>query len=120
MRCKECGQIVKKELVEDEFFAKFWATYPRRVGKKACLKIWVKLDPDESLVSRIMDTIEWHKIYLWKEALISGDLKYVPHPSTWLMRESWEEDPPLDWQNKKAQETRGPMLYPARDKACRE
>ena len=39
-------------------FDRFWATYPRRVGKGAALKSWEKLNPDDNLTQEILLAIQ--------------------------------------------------------------
>jgi hypothetical protein len=78
-------------------FDPFWSAYPRKTGKGAARKAWPKAlakvggpDPPGLLLSaleRVKRT--------WT------DSKFIPHASTWLNEERWEDEPepqviPLD------------------------
>lgn len=74
-------------------FERFWASYPRKVGKGAAWRVWVRLAPDEALTSRMIaavavqaQTRQWRK---------DGG-QFVPHPSTWLNQERWEDSPEIE------------------------
>lgn len=43
-------------------FDRFWASYPRRVGKKDAVAVWKKIGPDDTLVDRIVAGVErWNE-----------------------------------------------------------
>jgi len=75
-------------LVEQQFEL-FWQLYPRKAGKKAAKKIWMDIKPDESMFLTIMTAITTANQY-WQHQGIS--LKHIPHPSTWLDEERWEDE----------------------------
>lgn len=59
-------------------FDRFWACYPRRIGKLAALKVWTKLNPDEALVETILESIDEHRrCKAWRDG-------FIPHPTTFL------------------------------------
>jgi hypothetical protein len=66
-------------------FETFWKAYPRKVGKGAAQKAWTaavrKADPD-----RIIEGVER---YPWPD-----DPAFVPHASTWLNGQRWEDELP--------------------------
>jgi hypothetical protein len=66
-------------------FEQFWKAYPRKVGKGAAQKAWAmavrKADPE-----RIVEGVER---YPWPE-----DPSFVPHASTWLNGQRWEDELP--------------------------
>ena len=77
-------------LVEHEQqFEQFWLLYPRKVSKKAAKKAWIDINPDGILFSTIMTAIKTANQY-WNHQGIS--LKHIPHPSTWLNEERWEDE----------------------------
>lgn len=77
-----------QELVSD--FDLFWQAYPRRVGKAAARKAWAKLNPDTATVQQMLDALKWQVNQpQWTK---DGGM-YVPHPSTWLHEERWEDEP---------------------------
>lgn len=66
-------------------FERFWKVYPRKVGKGQALKAWNtavrKADPES--------IIEGAERYPWPE-----DPSFVPHASTWLNGQRWEDELP--------------------------
>lgn len=74
----------------EERFDRFWAQYPRKVGKGAALKAWKQIGPDDALTDRMLAAIavqarqaQWRK----------DNGQFVPHPATWLRRMQWEDEP---------------------------
>ena len=70
----------------DEAFSKFWSTYPRRVGKAAARRVFEKLAPE--YLSEILAGVD----RLAADPNLP-EIQFVPHPSTWLNREGWSDDP---------------------------
>lgn len=75
---------------DDTDFATFWATYPRRVAKEQARKTWAALmkrgeDPQLIIVgaARFRDN----------SRRASSDIKYTPHPSSWLNAGRWTDEP---------------------------
>lgn len=65
----------------------FWKAYPRKVSPAAAKKSFAKLKVDEDLLNKMLKAIEQQKkTDQWK------DPKYIPHPSTWLNNERWEDE----------------------------
>lgn len=70
-------------------FEDFWATYPRKVGKLAALKVWQKLNPSPELVTQMLESIEQHRrCRQWRE----DNGKYIPHPRTFLSQGRWMDE----------------------------
>jgi len=67
-------------------FENFWGEYPRRVGKKAAFKAWT------SAVSDVEPEVLINAVRKQLEAGQFQDLKYTPHPSTWINGERWEDE----------------------------
>ena len=90
-------------------FEVFWALVPRRVGKKAAERAWRAVE----CRGESFEAIEGMRAYAAAFAQSGTELKYVPHPSTWLNRRGWEDDlgavfPPqrpqmTEWEQKAAQ-----------------
>jgi len=78
------------KLDHDPNFAIFWSKYPRHENKQAALKAWSKLNGDrEAILALIVPWIEQAKISdQWQ------DLKFIPHPSTFLNQRRWEGNTP--------------------------
>jgi len=72
--------------IEAKSFESFWAVYPRKVGKGAAKKAWVRIPAYVSL-ELILEAIEEHKkMDQWK------DQKFIPHPATWINQCRWEDE----------------------------
>jgi hypothetical protein len=71
-------------------FDVFYNAYPRHVGKEQALKTWNKLTKNNKLpeVKVLIDFIE-----TWKTSKnFPKDKEYIPHPSTWLNGERWNDE----------------------------
>jgi len=72
-----------------EEFEKFWKTYPRKVGKADARKAWAqteRLRPDiNTLVEAILAACK-------TEQWMRGGGQFIPHASTWLRGERWEDE----------------------------
>ncbi len=81
----------KKKIATADFersFNIFWPVYPRKVAKRRALRAWLKIKPDEELVSRIIDAVKAHaKTDQWTK----DNGQYIPHPATWLNGEQWND-----------------------------
>ena len=67
-----------------EEFEAFWKAYPRKTGKVASFKAWKAHKPD---LAKCLTALEWQKKdKQWQ------DKSYIPHPSTWLNRGSWDDE----------------------------
>lgn len=73
----------------DRKFTLFWSEYPRKIDKKKSFEKFRKINPDDALFQKIMDSLRrWKKTDQW------ADPQYVPHPTTWLNGERWEDEIP--------------------------
>ena len=76
---------------DDERFDKFWSSYPRKTKKKYARTCWDKLNPSDELFQKMLTAIEeWKKTEQWQNE------RYIPHPSTWLNNEQWNDEVPVD------------------------
>ena len=69
----------------NEHFLKFWNVYPNKKAKEAGWKAFKKLKADETFVSMLINAIR-------EQGLLSKDVQYVPHASTWLNGKRWEDE----------------------------
>jgi hypothetical protein len=74
-----------KVYAETPLFLLFWRTYPRKVGKAEALKAWHETGVEDSPVSIINAVEQWKAEWLRE----GRDLKYIPHPATWLRRKDY-------------------------------
>lgn len=82
-------------------FDTFWALVPRRVGKKAAGRAWRAVERR----GESAEAIEGMRAYAAAFAQSGTELKYVPHPSTWLNRRGWEDDLEAVFPSRKPQMT---------------
>lgn len=73
----------KKEKNTDIEFEEFWSSYPRKLGKKKARDKYLIIDKSKHL--QIMKALTVH-IKNW------DDPKFIPHPTTWLNGERWEDE----------------------------
>ena len=68
-------------------FGRFWAAYPKKVGKQAARKAFLRADaPLDTLLSaleRQRGEPQWQR----------ENGRYIPHPVTWLNQARWEDEP---------------------------
>lgn len=89
----------------DERFNRFWAGYPRKVGKGAARKVWLKLKPSAELTEKILLAVNAQlKSEQWRKE--KG--QYIPNPATWLNQERWEDEVNLSVQKTSEQNERQP------------
>lgn len=70
------------------FFQAFWHAYPRRIGKGAARTAFAK-----AMKMCDGDTIIQAALKYSKHCESMGtERQYIPHPSTWLNQERWEDD----------------------------
>ena len=79
--------------VQHVLFEKFWAQYPRRVGRAAALKVWTRREVETD--AALWDLI-WNGLSFWVEywTVEMTNPRYIPHPSTFLNQERYTERPP--------------------------
>lgn len=71
-------------------FEKFWQEYPKRIGKGDAWRAWVKIAPDEGLVTAMLEAIQRGRLSKqWQE---NGG-QYIPNPATFLNQGRWDDDP---------------------------
>lgn len=71
-------------------FDEFWSHWPRKVSKPDARKAW-----DKAVGKNHADPAAIVKAaasYADRCRLTRQDQKYIPHPATWLNRESWNDD----------------------------
>ena len=77
------------ETTGNPFFDRFWAAYPKKVGKEKARRAFEKVHPTEDQLVRMLEAItEQSRVYSWSKAT----WKYIPHPATWLNQKRWEDE----------------------------
>lgn len=77
----------KEEEIYDLWFNQFWEAYPRKVGKAAAKKAFLKAIKDEVAGNIIFAAQGFGKDPNLPPA------QFIPHPATWLNREGWLDEP---------------------------
>ena len=95
VRLKPNKQKAADKEVLAERFNRFWAAYPRHVGKAVALKSFEKVNPDDETLTAMLTAIEWQRnTRQWRE----NNGQFIPHPSTWLNQRRWEDERPVQMQ----------------------
>jgi hypothetical protein len=75
---------------QDERFDTFWKAYPKKVGKGAAKKAFIKAKVSDNLLSQMLTAIETQRrTHQWQKE--NG--QFIPNPSTWLNQSRWEDEP---------------------------
>lgn len=75
---------LSKEL-SNTLFDEFWSSYPKKQGKRAARKAW------DSAVKRAYPREVLVGLERFCDHAAGMDSRYVPHPSTWLNGDRWED-----------------------------
>ena len=79
-----------------ERFTEFWATYPKKQGKGAAEKAFLKISPTASLHETMIAAIRAAVLSRqWREQ--NG--RFIPNPATWLNQRRWEDTLPVETVN---------------------
>lgn len=70
-------------------FEHFWSLYPRKEGKKKAQQAWEKINPDAKLNDLILKGLEKYKT---SDQWVKDKGAFVPHPTTWLNGERWNDE----------------------------
>ena len=71
----------------NEAFDKFWSIYPRKTNKKKAKDLFLKKCTDENILNKMINAIIYQKkSEQWQ------NIKYIPHATTWLNGERWEDE----------------------------
>ncbi len=69
-------------------FARFWAVYPRKESKPDAREAWKKINPDDALTNKIIEAVKSAKLCDSR----FRELRFTPHPATWLNNAGWENE----------------------------
>ena len=73
----------------DGRFDKFWAAYPKKVGKFDAKKSFDKRKPDDQLLEVMLAAI---RVQSNSDAWRKDGGQFIPNPSTWLNQGRWEDE----------------------------
>ena len=84
---------------DDQRFDMFWSQYPRKTNKVAARRAWDKAKPDDTLIDTMLRAISVQRLSRqWQNP------ELIPHASTWLNGERWNDELPAAREAKKTPE----------------
>ncbi len=69
-------------------FQQIWESYPRKVGKQAAIKAWMKLNGSRPDLSVVLVAVEKYKR---SQGWLKDSGEFIPHLSTFLNGKRWED-----------------------------
>ncbi len=69
-------------------WAEFWATYPRKVGKRAAEKAF-----ERAVARASVEVVLAGARRFSADPNLPADKQFIPHPATWLNQDRWEDEP---------------------------
>jgi hypothetical protein len=70
-------------------FEQFWKEYPRRVAKAEARKAWKQTEKVRPNLAMVLKAV---KAASQTEQWMRGNGQFIPHASTWLRGERWEDE----------------------------
>jgi hypothetical protein len=71
-------------------FERFWSVYPRKEGKDAAWREWLKRSPADDLLETMIAAVQRQKASpQWRK---DGG-QFIPQPRTWLHQGRWQDEP---------------------------
>jgi hypothetical protein len=96
-------QVSRSEGEKGSRFDRFWAHYPRKIGKDAARRAFERRKPTEELLAQMLAALEQQcSTEQWQR---DGG-QYIPHPSTWLNQGRWQDDVRVDLPTKPSMSSR--------------
>ena len=81
------SNIYSAKFDKNDAFKRFWSIYPRHTNKKKSFDVFVKKCTDETVLQKMLSAIvEQKETEQWQ------NIKYIPHATTWLNGERWEDE----------------------------
>ena len=74
------------KIADPQDFEAFWIQYPRKVGKGYARLAW------ERALKKVSARIIFGALPEFKEQHADTDPRFIPHPTTWLNREGWDDE----------------------------
>jgi len=75
--------------IRGECFEEFWKLYPKKTGKGAAEKIWMKIPEPTETLDKIKIALEWQKK---SDQWGKQDGQFIPLPATYLNQRRWEDE----------------------------
>ena len=91
---KEMCDVVKKPLITSKteqpvVFERFWAAYPRKVGKQAAERAWARIEPSPEFADKLLTALELQK---QQPGWLEDNGQFIPHASSWLNGGRWTDE----------------------------
>ena len=83
---KGSNKYIIKEIYKEKF-DNFWELYPNKKSKQETINWFNKSNMTDELYKTIID-----KLKIFKKLKTWQDIKFIPHPSTWLNQRRWEDE----------------------------
>lgn len=85
----EADKAVNPSCSNPAGFDRFWALYPRKVGKAKAIAVWNRLKVNGKL-EQVLAAVEAQKK---SEQWTREGGRFIPHPTTWLNEGRWDDEP---------------------------
>ena len=76
----------------EQDFEALWRYYPRKVGKKKARETFKRVIKSQEILNKLRTSLKEHKLNVWRDTIAKGKLEYIPHLSTFLYQERWEDE----------------------------
>ncbi len=87
MREKDVQQNLSVQKHEE--FSEWWKSYPKKVGKAATLKIWLRVVRGKIPLPKMLETLSKQKK---SEQWTKSGGQFIPHPATYLNQGRWDDE----------------------------
>lgn len=81
-------QVKNGDWKTDPSFQAFWEKYPRKIAGAKAYKTWHSKKCGNGIFQEVMTALEKMVDGPWADK----DKKFIPHPTTWLNQERWEDE----------------------------
>lgn len=81
--------LSESKSLSESLFERFWKVYPKKRSKGQAEKAFLKINPDEQLLTKMIECVERAKT---SEDWIKQKGQYIPHPATWLSAKGWLDE----------------------------
>lgn len=81
------SNIYSAKFDKNDAFKRFWSVYPRHTNKKKAFDVFVKKCTDETVLQKMLSAVvDYKETEQWQNE------RFIPHASTWLNGERWEDE----------------------------
>lgn len=82
---------VNKEKNDNKYserFEEFWSAYPKKIGKGGAYRRWLQLKCEKNGLFEILMS----GLNKQLPSMLKKEIRFVPHPETWLNQKRWDDD----------------------------